>query len=147
MSAQGFVDDYLTYLLARASHLISSEFHAIVEAKGLSLMEWRVMASLSGKKHLSIKDLADIVLAKQPTVTKLVGRMQEAGWVKRCDAPHDKRQSLVSLTAAGRRKVQPLLVQAKAHEAQVVAKLGADPAAQLKRVLERLIHAQSVRPV
>ena len=30
------------------------------------------MASLSGKDSLSIGELADIVLAKQPTVTKLV---------------------------------------------------------------------------
>ena len=139
----GFVDDYLAYLLARASHLISSEFHAVVEASGLSLMEWRVMASLSGKDSLSINELASIVLAKQPTVTKLVGRMQDAGWVKRCDAAHDKRQSLVSLTAAGRRKVQPLLKQAKAHEAQVVSALGADPAHQLKRMLESLIAAHT----
>ena len=138
----GFVDDYLAYLLARASHLISSEFHAVVEASGLSLMEWRVMASLSGKESLSINELADIVLAKQPTVTKLVGRMQESGWVTRSDATHDKRQSLVKLTAAGRRKVQPLLVQAKAHEAKVTVALGAAQTGQLKRLLECLIEAR-----
>lgn len=97
---------------------------------------------------MSINELASIVLAKQPTVTKLVGRMQDAGWVKRCDAAHDKRQSLVSLTAAGRRKVLPLLKlpllkQVKAHEAQVVSALGADPAHQLKLMLESLIAAHS----
>ena len=140
MSApRGFVDDYLAYLLARASHLISSEFHAVVEASGLSLMAWRVMASLSGKDALSVGELSDIVLAKQPTVTKLVGRMADAGWVQRIDAPHDKRQSLVSLTPAGHRKVKPLLTQARAHEAQVMADIGVADAAQLKRVLERLI--------
>ena len=139
----GFVDDYLAYLLARASHLISSEFHAVVEASGLSLMEWRVMASLSGKDALSVGELADIVLAKQPTVTKLVGRMAEAGWVTRCDAPDDKRQSLVSLTPAGRRKVKPLLAQAQAHEAQVMADMGTAEMAQLKQALERLIAARA----
>ena len=138
-NSAGFVDDYLAYLLARASHLISSEFHAVVEASGLSLMEWRVMASLSGKEALSVGELADIVLAKQPTVTKLVGRMAEAGWVKRVDAPHDKRQSLVSLTATGQRKVKPLLAQARAHEAQVMADIGLAEVAQLKKVLERMI--------
>ena len=142
MGASGFVDDYLAYLLARASQRISSEFHAVVEASGLSLLEWRVMASLSGKDSLSISELADTVLAKQPTVTKLVGRMQDTGWVQRRDAAHDKRQSLVSLTAAGRRKVQPLLAQAKAHEAQVVSALGATQADQLKQMLEALIAAQ-----
>jgi DNA-binding MarR family transcriptional regulator len=139
MGDSGFVDDYLAYLLARASHLISSEFHAVVEASGLSLMEWRVMASLSGKAALSISELADIVLAKQPTVTKLVGRMQAAGWVLRQDAEHDKRQSLVHLTAAGRHKVRGLLRQAQAHEARVMADFGPDEAALLKRTLQRLI--------
>lgn len=143
MGTGGFVDNYLAYLLARASHLISSEFHAVVEASGLSLMEWRVMAGLSGKDSLSISELSSIVLAKQPTVTKLVGRMQEAGWVKRCDAAHDKRQSLVSLTPAGRRKVQPLLAQAKAHETQVVSALGVAQADQLKHMLESLIAANA----
>jgi DNA-binding MarR family transcriptional regulator len=90
---------------------------------------------------LSIHEVARIVLAKQATMTKLVGRMQDAGWVKRCDAAHDKRQSLASLTATGRRKVQPLLKQAKAHEAQVVSALGSEPAHQLKLMLESLIAA------
>ncbi len=139
MSNSGFVDDYLAYLLARASHLISSEFHTEVEASGLSLMEWRVMASLSGKEALSIQVLADIVLAKQPTVTKLVGRMPEAGWVLRRDADHDRRQSLVSLTAAGRQKIKKLLRQAKLHEQGVLAQLGPQAAGQLKTVLQRLI--------
>ena len=146
----GFVDDYLAYLLARASHLISSEFHAVVEASGLSLMEWRVMASLSGKDALSVGELADIVLAKQPTVTKLVGRMAKAGWVQRSDATHDKRQSLVRLTPLGRRKVKPLLVQAQAHEAavldDVMAELGAVEVRQFKRVLERMIAVRSIAP-
>lgn len=142
----GFVDDYLAYLLARASHLISSEFHAVVEANGLSLMEWRVMASLSGKEALSVGELADIVLAKQPTVTKLVGRMAETGWVQRVDAPHDKRQSLVSLTALGQRKIRPLLAQARQHEAQVMADIGLDQVDQLKKVLERMIATRRQDP-
>ena len=139
----GFVDDYLAYLLARASHLISSEFHAVVEASGLSLMEWRVMASLSGKPSLSVGELADIVLAKQPTVTKLVGRMEEAGWVRRVDATHDKRQSLVSLTPIGQRKVKPLLDKARAHEQGVVSELGTCEADRLKQLLMQLIATHS----
>lgn len=96
------------------------------------------MASLSGKKALRVGELADIVLAKQPTVTKLVGRMSEAGWVKRVDAPHDKRQSLVSLTATRQRKVKPLLAKARAHAAWVSADIGLGEVVQLKRVSERM---------
>ena len=49
-----FVDDYLPALLAQASHLISGEFHRIVTAKGFTVSEWRVLASLAGAEPMSI---------------------------------------------------------------------------------------------
>ena len=101
------------------------------------------MASLSGKTSLSVGELADIVLAKQPTVTKLLGRMEEAGWVVRCDSALDKRQSLVSLTPNGQQKVNPLIAQAQLHERQVIAQTGEAETAQLKAVLEQMIAARS----
>ena len=139
MNKTGFVDDYLAYLLARASQRISSEFHRMVQDQGLSLLEWRVMASLSGKPHLSISELASITLAKQPTVTKLIGRMQTAGWVRRVDGTQDRRQSLVSLTPKGVSKVNPLLESAKQHESQVLGGLNPEQVQLLKQTLIHLI--------
>ena len=135
----GFAHDYLAYLLARASLQISTSFHAQVRAAGLTVMEWRVLASLSDGPPLSIKALADIILAQQPTVTKLVGRMAQQGWVTRSSSPADKRQTLVSLTDKGQAAAAPLLVLAKAHEQDVLATLGVDDEVRLKSQLRALI--------
>ena len=70
------VDDYLSYLLARASHLVASEFHREVRAAGLTVLEWRVLAILSDGRARKVGELAAIALAQQSTVTKLLGRMQ-----------------------------------------------------------------------
>ena len=43
-AALPFVEDYLPALLAQASKLISAEFHAVVEAEGFSVTEWRILA-------------------------------------------------------------------------------------------------------
>ncbi len=134
-----FVNDYLPYLLARASLLISSSFHEQVSASGLSVMEWRVMATLSDGPELSIKALCDVVLAKQPTVTKLVGRMEARGWVQRSSSGTDKRQTLVSLTAKGRQAIEPLLLLSKVHEREVLNTFGATGETQLKAHLRELI--------
>lgn len=140
MNPQGaFAQDYLAYLLARASHLVSGEFHQVVEASGLSPLEWRVLASLSGNPPLRISALAAMVLAKQPTVTKLVDRMAAAGWVHRGQDAHDRRQCLVHLTAAGQHKVAPLLAVAREHEQRVLQQLGDTSARELKQALEALI--------
>lgn len=49
-----FVDDYLSYLLARASHAVYKEFDREVRAAGLTSLEWRVLATLSDGDGLTI---------------------------------------------------------------------------------------------
>ena len=42
-----FIDGYLAYLLARASQLISAEFHGVVRRSRLPVLQWRVLATLA----------------------------------------------------------------------------------------------------
>jgi DNA-binding MarR family transcriptional regulator len=139
MAEKEFVDSYLPYLLARASFSISSEFHAQVEAAGFTVSEWRILASISGVKQRTVGELADIVLAKQPTVTKMVLRMASEELVSRTPCTQDKRQAWVSITPKGKKLVMPLLKKAALHEKQVLATLGASQSHTLKSVLQNLI--------
>jgi DNA-binding MarR family transcriptional regulator len=129
----------LPYLLARASFSISSEFHAQVEAAGFTVSEWRILASLSGVKQRTVGELADIVLAKQPTVTKMVLRMADQGLVMRTACTQDKRQAWVSLTPKGKKTVQPILKNAALHEKQILESLGDAQSHALKVILQKLI--------
>ncbi|MFN4996060.1 MAG: MarR family winged helix-turn-helix transcriptional regulator [Burkholderiales bacterium] len=139
MAEKEFVDSYLPYLLARASFSISSEFHAQVEAAGFTVSEWRILASLSGVKQRTVGELADIVLAKQPTVTKMVLRMADQGLVMRTACTQDKRQAWVSLTPKGKKTVQPILKNAALHEKQILESLGDVQSKALKVILQKLI--------
>ena len=139
MAEKEFVDSYLPYLLARASFSISSEFHAQVEAAGFTVSEWRILASLSGVKQRTVGELADIVLAKQPTVTKMVLRMASEELVRRNPCTQDKRQAWVSITPKGQKMVMPLLKKAALHEKKVLATLGASQSHSLKSILQTLI--------
>jgi DNA-binding MarR family transcriptional regulator len=141
MAEKEFVDSYLPYLLARASFSISSEFHAQVEAAGFSVSEWRILASLSGVKQRTVGELADIVLAKQPTVTKMVLRMVDQGLVMRTACTQDKRQAWVSLTLKGKKRVTPLLKKAAIHEKSVLSELGEQQSHELKSILQKLFKA------
>ena len=141
MVEKEFVDSYLPYLLARASFSISSEFHAQVEAAGFTVSEWRILASLSGVKQRTVGELADIVLAKQPTVTKMVLRMVDQGLVMRTACTQDKRQAWVSLTVKGKKRVTPLLKKAAVHEKNVLRELGEQQSHELKSILQQLFKA------
>lgn len=138
MPAQRFVHDYLGYLLGQANHALYKEFDAHVRAAGLSSIEWRVLATLHDGEPLTVSGLAHEILSKQPTVTKLVQRMSEQGWVKLQADPDDQRRTLVAATPAGRRLVKPLVHRARAHETEMLRALAASEKAQLKRILGKI---------
>ena len=133
-----FVEGYLGYLLGQANHALYKDFDAHVRAAGLSSIEWRVLATLHDGDPVTISQLAHEVLSKQPTVTKLVQRMNEQGWVGLQADPADQRRTLVVATAAGKRLVKPLVIKARTHEAAMLGALETSEKAALKKLLAKL---------
>ena len=134
-----FVDDYLAYLLAQASQRISAEFHQQVKAAGLSVTEWRVLASLEGSAGETIGDLAVLAITKQPTLSKVVQRMETEGLVTRTEVRADRRQTRVVITTKGRHLIAALCEQAMQHQKAVLAPFGEDQAVMLIDMLRRLM--------
>jgi len=134
-----FVDDYLAYLLARSSHLISDEFHAVVRRARLPVLQWRVMAALVEGHALSVGEVAVIVLTPQSTLTRVADRMVRAGLLLRESDAADRRITRMRLSAAGLKLARKLVLQAQMHEGTVLATLTDDDAMALKRILRVLI--------
>ena len=134
-----FVDDYLPALLAQASQLISGEFHLVVRRNGLSVSEWRVLATLSGNDPMSTGRLAEITTIKQPTVTRLLDRMLAKGLVERREKDGDRRFTLVSITPRGSKAVARLIKLAREHEQRVLEPFGLERAEALKNTLRSII--------
>jgi len=134
-----FTDDYLAYLLARSSHLVSEQFHRQVQAQGWSTNYWRILASLSDAEALTLTQLNQRVLFKQPTLSKLVVKMEAEQLLVRHKDDADKRSVKISISASGRTLVADLLAQAKAHEAKVLEDYSEEQQQLLKRMLKGLI--------
>ena len=141
-----FVDNYLAALLAQASHLISSEFHEVVRSHGLSVSEWRVLASLAGGVPISIGQLAQVAVLKQPTVTRMLDRMEARQQVERLGHDGDRRVTLVRITATGSKMVARLIALAREHEERVLAPFGLPRAEELKATLRRIIELHRESP-
>ena len=138
MAGDRFVDSYLGYLLGQANHALYKDFDAQVRARGLSSIDCRVLATLHDGDPLTVSQLAQEVLSKQPTVTKLVQRMADQGWVALHADASDQRRTLVKVTPAGRRLVKPLVEAAREHEARILRSLGATEKAALRKLLEKI---------
>jgi DNA-binding MarR family transcriptional regulator/aminoglycoside phosphotransferase (APT) family kinase protein len=84
------------------------EVEAVLRPLGLSLSRFEVLLLLSFSRAgaLPIMRIRDLLMVHGSSVTYLVDRLQEAGWVARDDDPGDRRVSLVRLTDAGRETVE-----------------------------------------
>jgi MarR family transcriptional regulator, organic hydroperoxide resistance regulator len=141
-----FIDDYLLYLLARASHLVSSEFHQELRRRGVSVPIWRVLASLIGSERgETVTGLAEVCLLQQPTMTKLLDRMVRDGLVRRNQDGRDRRVVRVDLTPRGDAMARELVAAAKRHEAEVLARHPETEGPALKALLRTVI-ARHQRP-
>ena len=140
-----FYGDYLPYVVARAAFLILSDFHALLKRFRMPVLEWRVLATLSGGRGYTIGALARVALCKQPTLSRLVDRLEARGLVRREAAPEDLRQSVVVITARGRKRIAPVLATARRHEKRVLEGFGKRDVATLKRLLGAFSEAFEAR--
>ena len=134
-----FTDDYLAYLLARSSHLVSEQFHRQIQQQGWSTNYWRILASLSEEEGLTLTQLNHRVLFKQPTLSKLVVKMEAEELLIRHNDELDKRSVKITISPKGRALVADLLTQAKAHEKKVLEDYSEEQKQLLKDMLRRLV--------
>lgn len=134
--ADRFADDYLLYLMARASAALSAEFHGWLAARGVAVADWRILASLHPDAALTVGELAAACLARQPTMTRMLDRLEAKGLVERLPDGEDRRRTRIRLTAAGGAAAAPLVAEARAHEAR---RLPPEEIAALKALLRPLI--------
>ena len=66
-----------------------------------------MLAALKDGGALTQRELAEAAGVEQPSMAQLLARMERDGLVRRDPSPTDGRSSLVSLTPAAQRKLEP----------------------------------------
>jgi DNA-binding MarR family transcriptional regulator len=93
------IDYVAEYLLSRAAVLVRLLVKQ-VRSREISRTEMEVLSILTEGPR-KITELTELEGIAQPTMTLLVKRLQEKGWVQREGLPEDGRVVMISLTEAG----------------------------------------------
>ena len=110
------------FLIYEISRLMRRDFDSRVRAIGLTQAQWRAIAHVSHVEGCNQTTLADILEIKPMTLTRLVDRLVETGWLGRRPDPRDRRAVRLHLTE----KAWPLieLMREKALETRMRAVQG-----------------------
>lgn len=90
--------------LVRAYSATVREVERALRPMGLNLSRFEVLLMLSFARAgaLPVMRIRDLLMVHGSSVTYLVDRLADAGWVVREEQPGDRRVSLVRITDAGR---------------------------------------------
>jgi DNA-binding MarR family transcriptional regulator len=95
----------LCWLLARASHALTTESTAALEESGISPREHAVLATAMTGAHTQI-ELARMVGLDKTTMVVTVDALEAAGLAERRPSSSDRRARVVAVTKAGERKLR-----------------------------------------
>lgn len=120
--------DYRTLLAFRTA--LTRFLHWSAEqlgSAGLTPQQHNLLLAIRGHPGASgpsIREIAEYLALRHHTAVELVDRVQQAGLVKRCSDPRDRRIVRVQLTGAGKRLVARLDAAHREELRQIAPALG-----------------------
>jgi len=99
---------------------------------------WRVLGVLRGGDGFTMSDIAAAMSVPPPTLTRIVDKLVDGGFVVRRVDAMDRRRVLVYLSSKGKTKVRKLARQEASLKTALADEFGEDTAAALLRTLARV---------
>ena len=132
------IDHTYGLLIARLAHIHRIRLNEYLSKHHLHVGQEMLLKYLWNQDGLSQKEIGEFMGIQSATVTRMVIRMERAGFVERRTDPDDQRVSRVYLTERGR-SLQPVVEQGwMAIEQQILADFPLEERLLLRRFLEQI---------
>jgi DNA-binding MarR family transcriptional regulator len=128
----------LENLLGALALAASDRIVAAGSAQLPAASERAALATLLAHPDRPVLWLGDVLALTSSGATRLVDRLEAAGWVRRAPGD-DARSRRLRLTASGRRQAERVLAARERAMSEVVATLSASDRAALERILPNLV--------
>lgn len=127
-------------LLHDAARLIRRRFEQHTADMGLSSAQWRLLIHVLKEERVTQARLAERLEIEPISVSRLVDRMEQSGWVAREADPQDRRVRHIVATQAALDIKESLYQSASDVYAEALAGIPADERAKLLENLTTLIN-------
>lgn len=135
----------LPLLLLQAREHVIARFRPILNANGITEQQWRIVRALIDTGPLEPREIGELCRISSPSLTGVLSRMEELGYIKRKRLDHDQRRLRVSLTPRSRALAARMAPRIEATYREIEAVIGVEFSARFYRALDELIGALAVR--
>lgn len=129
----------LPLLLLQAREAVMDNFRPLLREHGVSEQQWRVIRALKSEGPMEMGRLADLCSLHGPSLTGMLGRMEQAGYVRRQRRSGDQRVIEVALLPAAEALFEAMREGMQAQYRLLEQKLGKQDLARLYQTLDELV--------
>lgn len=97
---------FLCFAVYSANLAFGRAYKPILDAVGLTYTQYIAMVALSEQGDQTVGALGEKLFLESNTLTPILKKLEQTGYITRIRDPADERQVRVSLTAAGRRLLE-----------------------------------------
>ncbi len=134
------LNDQPGYLLNRTALLFRRELQrALREFSDMTPEQWQTLNTLwQAPDGLTPTEIAAVTLQDLPSISRMVARMEESGWVERQRLPEDRRSFRLRLTRRGRELERKIPARLQNHFEPYLGALSVEERRQLVHALRKL---------
>lgn len=100
------LSNFLCFAVYSANLAFGRAYKPILDALGLTYTQYIAMVALSEADEQTVSALGEKLFLESNTLTPILKKLEQMGYIRRQRDPADERQVQVSLTTAGRRLIE-----------------------------------------
>lgn len=128
-------EDCILFLLSKAFQRAHGKFKKRFQKYGLTPVQSLVLTAVSEEEGLSAGELGKLLVLEQATISGVLDRMAEAGWIVKETAAEDKRYLRIYLAPKGRELTGEIIRERDEANEEIMAGLRLEERLLLKRLL------------
>jgi len=131
-------DDCILFRLAKAYQKVQSRWKARLNSYGLTPMQFLVLEALYEEEGLSVGEIGKRLVLDNATLSGVLDRMAEGGWVRKNTADEDRRLVQIFLTPKAKASRTKLIQEGKEANEEVLIGFRMEERLLLNRMLKDL---------
>ena len=131
----GGLDEQIGYVVRRAQLWMVQDFRRALKGLGITPAQFSVLRVIAANPGISQIRVAEALAIERARLVQMIDNLETGGHVERTRSATDRRSHALRLTEAGAALVQRAHVPLKAHEHNIVARIGARETEELRRIL------------
>ena len=132
------INDCIFFLLAKCSQTGVKFWTQKVSSLGVTAVQAMVLGFLSEEDMITSRRLGERTIIDSATLTGILDRLENLGYIKRQPNPDDRRSIIISLTAAGKEVAYDIRNLVDKANQEFLQKLSKEEDAMLRGLLRRL---------